>query len=84
MKILSKGIIKRIHVNRQTIDRNRKQGTDVPVITVQHSKGPTHGKTVHIGCAKCGHLGITISQEAKQLSCGARVYIETTGEVIVE
>jgi hypothetical protein len=84
VNVIRKGLIKRIHVNRQTIDRNRKQGLNDPVLTVQHSKGPSHGKNIVISCQHCGNDVAVMSQERKQLSCGARVYIETLGEVIVK
>ena len=75
-KKFPKGIIKRIHVNRVEV-RKLAKGEDVPTLTVQTSKGPTRCREVRF------EAGAVLTQLKKQLSCGARVYIETTGEVNV-
>jgi len=75
MKI-RKGLIKRIHVNRQKIDQNRKNGTNQPVISVQHGHGPTSAYEVAIN----GPSKVIYSPQ-KPLKCGARMWIETHAEI---
>lgn len=75
---LKSGTVKRIHVNRQAIARNRKNGTDEPTLTVQTSKGPIVGRRVTV------HGTVEFDQHAKRLSCGARVYGVTYGPVTIE
>lgn len=69
--VLPAGTIKRIHVNRQRIDKNRKCDLKQPVLTVKNKNRNYYGTEINI----IGHS--TLSQNKKQLSCGARVYIET-------
>ena len=71
-------LLKRIHVNMHKIRANKKYGTNEPVITVKTSKSNTYGHEVNIlGPSK------VIYKPNKPLSCGARVWIETTAEVII-
>jgi hypothetical protein len=65
---LKAGTVKRLHVNRQVVARNRKLGEDRPTLTVQTSKGPIPGRRVRV------FGSIVFDQGAKQLSCGARIY----------
>lgn len=74
--VLPAGTIKRIHVNRVNVSKLAK-GCDVPTCVVQTSKGPYYGREVSFGA------GAKLTQKQKQLSCGARVYIETRGEVTI-
>lgn len=75
IRILRSGTIKRIHVDRQVLARNRKQGEDNPAWTIQTSKGS-------IKCRYWNVVGpCSGKQGAKPLSCGARMYIETSGQV---
>ena len=73
--------IKRIHVNQHVIRRNLKvkEGPHEPAIAVKEGKKNTygHGVTVH------GPSKVVYSPD-KPLSCGARVWIETTAEVDIE
>lgn len=79
---LNKGV-KRIHVNQHAIKRNIKCGTDEPVITVKQSKGNTYGHEVLI-YDKNGELAARLMQPLdKKLSCGARVWIETSNPIVV-
>lgn len=51
---------------------------DLPVFTVQTSRGPIHGTSVDIrGASRL------VYSPGKPLSCGARVWIETKAEVEV-
>lgn len=74
--------IKRIHVNRQRIAQNLKHGTNYPVLTVKCGKDNVYGDRVRIdgpselvNAEMCGK---------KPLLCGARVYIETRAQVLVQ
>lgn len=75
MKIIPAGTIKRIHVDRRIMAQNRKHGTDLPAYTIQTSRGPIKAHLVEV----VGQL--VFDQSKKQLSCGARMYGETTSEV---
>jgi hypothetical protein len=72
-------MITRIHVNQHHIRANAKDGGDRPVLTVKTYKGNTTCNRVTIN----GPSEVVYSPD-KPLSCGARVWIETTGEVIPE
>ena len=76
MSTLPAGTIKRVHVNRQVIARNRKLGTTDPAITVQTSHGPRRAQAVDIH----GESRM-IYRPDKPLKCGARVWLETTAAV---
>lgn len=79
MNIVPKGTIKRIHVDKHVIAFNRKHGSNEPAITVQLSKGSIKAYGVDIkGPSQ------VIYRPHKPLSCGARLWIETTAEVAVE
>jgi hypothetical protein len=71
--------ITRIHVNQHVIRRNAKTGGADPVLTVKCDGGNTYAHSVQI-------LGpsTVIYSPCKPLSCGARVWIETQSEAIVE
>ena len=72
-------MLSRIHINRHKIDANRKTGARDPVITVKQGRRNTYGDTVKI-------LGPSqvVYRPDKPLDCGAKVWIETEAEVIVE
>ena len=61
------------------IRSNKKNGTNDPVITVKTYKSNTYGHEVDI----LGKSKVVYSPD-KPLSCGARVWIETDGEVLVD
>ena len=68
-----------IHVNQHKIRSNKKHGLDEPVITVKTSKSNTYANSVDIkGPSK------VIYSPDKPLSCGAKVWIETTSEVVID
>jgi len=67
-----------IHVDQATIRRNRKEGTNDPPIIVRNYKGAQRAQTVRI----MGPCEIKHSPH-KPLSCGARVWIETTALDVV-
>jgi hypothetical protein len=70
---------KKIHINMHKIRANKKHGTNEPVITVKTYKSNTYGHEVEI----LGNSKVVYSPD-KPLSCGARVWIETDSEVMVD
>lgn len=72
------GTVKRIHVNKQVIAQNRKNGTNEPPITVQTSKGAVKAQKVYIAGPS-----LFVHSPHKPLKCGARVWIETKATVVV-
>tara|TARA_B100000745_G_C19806668_1_gene265685 strand:+ start:239 stop:457 length:219 start_codon:yes stop_codon:yes gene_type:complete len=66
----------RIHVNQHKIRSNKKHNLNDPVITVKTSKSNTYAHEVEV----LGPSKIIYSPN-KPLSCGAKVWIETEGEV---
>ena len=67
-----------IHVNQHKIKANLKNNTDDPVITVKRGKSNIYCKEVKV----VGELTVRQSTTDKPiLSCGARVVMETEGEV---
>ena len=67
---------KRIHVNQHAIKKNQKTGSNDPVITVKTYKSNEYAHEVIIK----GPSRVIYSPD-DPLSCGARVWIETEGEV---
>ena len=67
-----------IHVNRQNIAMNAKDGNNRPVYTIKHKDGKTYyAREVNIlGPSKMVYDG-------RQLSCGARAWIETESELVL-
>lgn len=77
-------MITRIHVNQHHIRSNRTKETDLPVITVKQGRKNTYCNEVEIlGPSKVIYGGS--GKDAKPLlSCGARVVIETTSDVVIK
>ena len=72
-------MLKRIHGNQHNVRSNKKNGTNKPVITVKTSKSNDYAHQVEVlGPSK------VIYRPDKPLSCGAKVWIETTAEVILK
>jgi len=69
----------RIHVNQHKIRSNKKNNLNEPVITVKTSKSNTYAHNVEI----LGPAKVIYSQD-KPLSCGAKVWIETESEVLID
>lgn len=67
-----------VHVNQHKIRSNLKSGAREPVLTVKTYRDNRYGTQVEIK----GPCRIIYSPD-KPLSCGARVWIETEGEVVV-
>jgi hypothetical protein len=67
--------MKIIHVNRQHIAMNAKDGKNRPVYTIKDKGKTIYAREVIInGPSKLVYNG-------KQLSCGARAWIETDSEI---
>lgn len=67
--------MKIIHVNRQHIAMNAKDGKNRPVYTIKDKGKTMYAREVVInGPSKLVYNG-------KQLSCGARAWIETDSEI---
>ena len=71
--------IKRIHFNRNRMLSNVKHGTNKPVITVKESGTNRYGHAVDI----LGPSRVVFLPE-NPLSCGAKCWIETWADVILE
>ena len=71
--------MKRIHVNMHKVRANKKHGTNEPVLTIKEGKTNTYCHEVDIlGPSKL------VYRPNKPLSCGARVWIETTAAVRIK
>lgn len=68
-----------IHVNQHFVKANAKDGGKRPVLTVKTYKSNTYCNKVEI----LGPSTVVYSPD-KPLSCGARVWIETLGEVVIQ
>ena len=70
--------LKRIHINQHKIRSNKKHGLNEPVITVKTSDSNTYAHSVDIkGPSK------VVYNPDKPLSCGAKVWVETRSEVVI-
>ena len=72
-----------IHVNQHNIRKNIKSNAKAPVITVKTYKSNTYANQVIIKDKEGNEVARVIYSPDKPLSCGARVWIETTNEVEV-
>lgn len=68
-----------VHVNRQMIDRNRKDGGNRPTLIVRNGNETTYGSAVHFQ----GPCSLVYNNDSP-LKCGARAWIETHDPVVVE
>ena len=66
-----------IHVNQHIIKRNKKNGTNEPVLTVKNYKSNRYAHAVDIS----GPSRVVYSP-GKPLSCGAHCWIETESKVL--
>ena len=72
---------KYIHVNQHKIKANLKHGTNEPVITIKEGRKNTYcHEVVILGESKVRYGG----SDKPILSCGARVVIETTSDIVVD
>jgi len=68
-----------VHVNQHILRKNLKNKENNPVLTVKTHKSNTYAHTVEIQ----GPSRVVYSPN-KPLSCGARVWIETQAEVVLD
>lgn len=67
--------LKIIHVNRQHIAMNAKDGGDRPVYTIKEGRSIRYARSVEI-------LGpSTLVYNGSQLACGARAWISTDSDI---
>lgn len=69
-----------VHVNQHKIRANKKDGTDLPVITIKRGKSNTYCHEVEILGPSVVKYG---GNDEPLLPCGARVVVETEGNVRV-
>lgn len=67
-----------IHINRNIIQQNEKNGTRLPVCRVSIGNKTWYGSGVDI----LGSSKMVYSPD-KPLSCGAKLWIETDSEVVI-
>lgn len=70
-----------IHVNRQVIAQNAKNGTTKPVFTIKPNGPNSTAIYARSYCVLGKSFGVA---EKGQLSCGARVWIEVPAGVEIE
>ena len=70
------GKIARIHVNQHVIKANAKYGENNPVFTIKQGGKNTYAYNVKV----VGEMELVYSPD-KPLSCGAKVWIETRGDI---
>lgn len=71
-----------VHVNQHKIRRNATKGESEPVLTVKTYKSNTYAHEAIIRHAETGEeIARIIYRPDSPLSCGARVWIETSHEV---
>ena len=68
--------IARIHVNQHVIKANAKSGERNPVFTIKQGGKNTYATRVKV----VGEMELVYSPD-KPLSCGAKVWIETRGDI---
>ena len=68
--------ITRIHVNQHVIRANAKNGENNPIFTVKSKGKNTYAHSVKV----VGEMELVYSPD-KPLSCGAKVWIETKGDI---
>ena len=71
--------IARIHVNQHVIKANAKYGENNPVFTIKQGGKNTYAYNVKV----VGEMELVYSPD-KPLSCGAKVWIETRGNIEVD
>lgn len=72
----------KIHINKQVIQQNLKNGEWNAPITCKTYKDNIYCKGIDILDKNGNIVAKVIGDGEKQLSCGARVWIETENEVV--
>lgn len=73
-----------IHVNQHMIKANRKNGTELPVLTCKTYKDNRYGNTAIIMDKDDVEIGRFVYRPDKPLSCGAHVWFETNNKVKID
>ena len=71
--------IARIHVNQHVIKANAKNGENNPIFTIKQGGKNTYAFNVKVK----GEMELVYSPD-KPLSCGAKVWIETRGDIVLD
>ena len=71
--------IARIHVNQHVIKANAKNGESNPIFTIKQGGKNTYAHNVKVK----GEMELVYSPD-KPLSCGAKVWIETRGDITLD
>ena len=72
--------IKKIHINQHNIRSNKKDGTELPVVTIKVGRKNYYCNSIEImGPSKLSYCGS--GDKDPILSCGARVVLETNSIV---
>ena len=71
--------IARIHVNQHVIKANAKNGENNPIFTIKQGGKNTYAFNVKV----VGEMELVYSPD-KPLSCGAKVWIETKGDITID
>jgi len=71
--------IARIHVNQHVIKANAKNGENNPIFTIKQGGKNTYAHNVKVK----GEMELVYSPD-KPLSCGAKVWIETKGDITID
>ena len=71
--------IARIHVNQHVIKANAKSGERNPIFTIKQGGKNTYATRVKV----VGEMELVYSPD-KPLSCGAKVWIETRGDIVLD
>lgn len=77
-------MLTRIHVNQHAIKRNNKTGSNEPVITCKTYKDNRYAHEAIIKDKAGNEVARVVYRPDKPLSCGARVWIETNNEVVID
>jgi hypothetical protein len=76
-------MLARIHVNQHSIRANGK-GANLPVITVKAGKSNIYGNRVDVLDSNGKVVATVVYSPDKPLSCGAKVWIETSQPVLID
>jgi len=76
---LPAGRIKRLHINSHTVKRCVREKVDEPCVIVKLSDARYYGRSVEIK----GESHLIQSLDKPMPGCGARIWIETTAEVVI-
>ena len=76
-------MLTRIHVNQHVIKANHKHGKAEPPLTVKDYRRNRRAHTARI-MVEGQEVARIVYRPSKPLSCGARCWIETKADVLVE